>query len=157
MKRHRRQSGGSRECIQPETSSAVDPSGVALRHRALVVAQGFLCGEEPTALVTEELADLPVLRDLVPQSIMLPGEALRTTLCALEGDLLLRLVCLHVHLQCILTGEFSVTSENEAGETAPVDLLDLLSGRRGVSRPQARQRRLPFVVLYLKGGWRRGG
>lgn len=75
------------------------------------------------ALVATELADLPVLSDLVAQSVVLPREPLRAALRALEGDLGLRLVRLHVHLQGVLAGELPFAPKDEAGEAAPVDLL----------------------------------
>ena len=75
------------------------------------------------ALVATELANLPVLSDLVAQSVMLPRESFRAALRALEGNLGLGLVRLHVHLQSVLASELPVAPKDEAGEAAPVDLL----------------------------------
>ena len=75
------------------------------------------------AFFATELANLPVLSDLVSQSVVLPREPFRTALRALESDFGLRFVCLHVHLQSVLAGELPVAPKDETGEAAPVDLL----------------------------------
>ena len=45
--------------------SGRNPSGATLCYRALMVPKGLFRGKEPPALVTEELADLPVFSDFV--------------------------------------------------------------------------------------------
>lgn len=88
-----------------------------------MVTQSLFRREESAAVLAEELADFPVLRNLVSEPVVLSGESLLTALCALEGDFGLGLVGLHMHLQGVLAGESTVAAEDETGEPAPVSFL----------------------------------
>ena len=83
----------------------MNPARLALSNGTLVVSQSLARGEESPALVAQELADLPMLRDLVTQAVVLPRETLGATKSAGERGPRFGLVGLCVNLQRVLTGE----------------------------------------------------
>ena len=131
---------------------AVDPAGAPLRDGALVVAQCLFRREESATFVTQKLADLPVLRDLVPQAVVLAREALRAAQRAGERRARLRLVGLHVHLERVLAGEPPLAPDDDAGKAPALRLgVDRLSaGGRGF--PGGRHLHVDRVEARAGGG-----
>lgn len=82
----------------PDGHSTVYPSSAALGHWTFMVAQCLFRREEPPAVFAGELADLAMLCDLVPQTVMLSRETLLAPKGAGKGRARFGLVRLHVHL-----------------------------------------------------------
>lgn len=107
----------------------VDPTCSTLRHWTLMVAQCFAGREESSAIVAKELADFPMFRHLVPETIVLPGKSFRTSERTRKRNTGLRFVGFHMHLQCVLARETSRASRNLTRET-PLAIGVTVHGRR---------------------------
>jgi len=99
--------------------STVYPPSAALGHWTFVVAQRLFRREEPPAVFTGELADLTMLCDLVPQTVMLSRETLLAPKSAGKGGAGFGLVRFHVHLQRVLTSESPLTADDGTWEPPP--------------------------------------
>ena len=97
----------------------VYPPSAALGHWTFVVAQCLFRREEPPAVFTGELADLTMLCDLVPQTVMLSRETLLAPKSAGKGGAGFGLVRFHVHLQRVLTSESPLTADDGTWEPPP--------------------------------------
>jgi hypothetical protein len=83
-----------------------------------VISQGLLRREEPPAVIADELADLPMLCDLVSEPIVPSRKALGAAERARERYAGLRLVCVHVDLQRVLAREPAVAFRLQTAEAA---------------------------------------
>jgi len=106
----------------------MNPARLTLSNGTLVIPQGLARREEPSTLCAQELAHLPMLRDLMTKAIMLPREAFRTAEGTRERCPRFRLVGLCVNLQRVLTGETPRTPWNLTRESA---FRITVAGRRG--------------------------
>jgi len=106
--------------------SIVHPPSAALGYWTFVIAQSLFRREESPAVLARELADLPMLCDLVSQAVVLSGEALLATKSAGERRARLRLMRLHVDFQRVLTRESPFAADDDTGEPPPRLLVIVL-------------------------------
>lgn len=113
------------------------PASLPASRWAFVIPQGLLRREEPTTILANEFADLPMLRHLVSQTIMPSRETLRAAESARKMYPRLSFMCVHVNFKGILTGEATIAFGLQTAETTALVVITSAGVRPRVERVHA--------------------